>query len=93
MNVLLLPFFVLLPIESYYTEFLAWDLLNSLIIVVGFSGFIQLFGISYSVAQFGPTSPIQLMGIARSFWLGKFVFTTGCTKEAKKTKICGNGRR
>jgi hypothetical protein len=86
MNVLLLPFFALLPMESFYAEFLAWDLLNSLIIVVGFSGFIQLFGINYSVAQFGPASPIQLMGIARSFWLGKFVIYNGLYKGRKENE-------
>lgn len=77
MNVLLLPFFVLLPFTSWYLEFLAFDIINSAIIVVGFSGFLQLLGLHYSVAQFGPTSPIQLMGVIRSLWVGKFLIYNG----------------
>ena len=36
-NLLLLPFFTLLPMSKYYGEFLAFDAVNSLIDVWGFS--------------------------------------------------------
>lgn len=86
MNVFLLPFFVLLPIEPYYLEFLVWDALNSAIIVVGFSGFFQLFGIVYTVVQFGANSPIQLISVARSFWVGKFAAYDGLYRKLNGKK-------
>jgi hypothetical protein len=86
MNVFLLPFFVLLPIEPYYLEFLVWDVLNSAIIVVGFSGFFQLFGIAYTIVQFGANSPIQLISIFRSFWVGKFTVYDGLYRKLNGKK-------
>jgi hypothetical protein len=50
-----------------------FDTLNSAIIVVGFSGFIQkVLGIKYTVEPWGINSPIQWIAIARSFLLLAF---------------------
>ncbi len=80
MSVMLLPFFVILLMPSYYVEFLAFDLLNAGVIVVGFSQVLLPLGITYSVAQFGFYSPNQWMAIIRSFWLGKFLVYDGLLK-------------
>jgi hypothetical protein len=80
MNVMLLPFFVILLMPSHYVEFLAFDLLNAGVIVVGFSQVLLPLGITYSVAQFGFYSPNQWMAIIRSFWLGKFLVYDGLLK-------------
>ncbi len=84
MNVLLLPFFVLLPVSSFYLEFLTFDILNSAIIVVGFSQVLQPIGITYQVAAFGPYSIVQWFGIVRSFWVGKFLIYNGLYKNWKE---------
>lgn len=80
MNVLLLPFFVLVPALSVYPEFLIFDALNAFIIL-GFSQglpyFLALFGIIYNLSPWGLTSPVQLAGIVRSIWLGKFTAYNG----------------
>jgi len=46
----LAPFavFVLLPVANSYAEFLTFDLLNSLIIILGFSEVLQPLGINYN---------------------------------------------
>lgn len=47
LNLLLLPFFVLLPVSDSYWEFLCFDTLNTLIIILGVSEVLLPFGISY----------------------------------------------
>lgn len=80
MNVMVLPFFVMLPIPSRYGEFLAFDLLNAGIIVIGFSEVLLPFGITYHFQQFGQYSPNQWMAIIRSLWVGKFFAYDGIIK-------------
>jgi hypothetical protein len=80
MNLILLPFFVLMPIVRYYPEFLAFDIVNALVIVWGFSQPLRFLGITLPpVAQFGPiwVSPIQFLAVVRSFWIGKFLIIDG----------------
>ena len=77
MNLILLPFFALVPVTKRYWEFLAFDILTAAIIVVGFSQPLQVVGITYSVNQFTYFSPIQWMAIIRSAWLGKFLLWDG----------------
>ncbi|MGA2875533.1 MAG: hypothetical protein ABSE82_08345 [Nitrososphaerales archaeon] len=81
MNLLLLPFFVLLPgMTKRYPEFLAFEIVNSLVIVWGFSAPLAFLGINLpAVAQFGPiwVSPIQFLAVVRSFWIGKFLLADG----------------
>ncbi|MCS7135891.1 MAG: hypothetical protein NZ931_02200 [Aigarchaeota archaeon] len=73
MNIMLLPFFTLLAVAPY-PLFIIFEVLNSAIIVVGFSGFIQnILGIKYTVEPWGIDSPIQWMAIARSFLLLGFI--------------------
>ncbi len=73
MNMILLPFFAFAPIAKHYLEFLAFDLVNSLVIVLGYSQALLVFGISYSF----PYSLILFMVIARSLWVGKFTLFNG----------------
>ena len=80
MNLILLPFFALVPITKRYWEFLAFDVLTAAIIVVGFSPPLQIVGITYSVDRFTYFSPVQWMAIARSAWLGKFLLWDGVAK-------------
>lgn len=80
MNVMLLPFYVILLIPSSYFEFLAFDLLNAGVIVVGFSQVLLPLGITYHVVQFGLDSPVQWMAIIRSLWLGKLFVYDGLGK-------------
>jgi hypothetical protein len=47
LNLVLLPFFVLLPVASGYREFLAFDTFNTVIIILGVSEILTPFGISY----------------------------------------------
>ncbi len=81
MNLLLLPFFVLLPgMTRRYSEFLAFEIVNSLVIVWGFSAPLAFLGIHIPTpAQFGPVwvSPIQFLAVLRSFWIGKFLIIDG----------------
>ena len=63
-----------------YPEFLAFEIVNSLVIVWGFSAPLAFLGISLpAVAQFGPiwVSPIQFLAVVRSFWIGKFLLVDG----------------
>ena len=80
MNLILLPFFALVPIAKRYWEFLAFDILTAAIIVVGFSQPLQAVGITYSIDQFSYFSPVQWMAIIRSVWLGKFLLWDGLRK-------------
>ncbi len=81
MNLLLLPFFVLLPgMTKRYSEFLAFEVVNALVIVWGFSSPLLFLGINIPTpVQFGPVwvSPIQLLAVLRSFWIGKFLIADG----------------
>jgi hypothetical protein len=47
LNLVLLPFFVLLPVASGYREFLAFDTFNTVIIILGVSEVLTPYGISY----------------------------------------------
>jgi hypothetical protein len=79
MNIMLLPFFVLAAVTASYWEFLAFDIVNALVIVWGFSQPLLIFGISLTVLQFGPIwqSPIQALAVIRSIWIGKFLIFDG----------------
>jgi hypothetical protein len=81
MNLLLLPFFVLLPgMTKRYSEFLAFEVVNALVIVWGFSSPLLFLGINIPTpVQFGPVwvSPIQFLAVLRSFWIGKFLIADG----------------
>jgi hypothetical protein len=81
MNLILLPFFVLLPgMSKRYSEFLAFEVVNALVIVWGFSTPLAFLGIHLpSVPEFGPiwVSPIQFLAVVRSFWIGKFLIVDG----------------
>ncbi|MGI0084800.1 MAG: hypothetical protein ACREBQ_06930, partial [Nitrososphaerales archaeon] len=86
MNVILLPFFVIAPIAKRYWEFLAFDIVNSLVILYGFSQPLLAFGIQFPIpAQFGPiyVSPVQALAVLRSFWVGKFLIYDGLIKMRK----------
>lgn len=74
----MLPFFVLLPVSSTYAEFLAFDITNSLIIIVGFSQALLPLGITYS--NFHPinrASVVFWIEVVRSVWEGRFTFFNG----------------
>jgi hypothetical protein len=81
MNLVLLPFFVLLPgMSKSYPEFIGFEIVNSLVIVWGFSAPLAFIGISLpAVAQFGPiwASPIQFLAVLRSLWIGKLLIADG----------------
>jgi hypothetical protein len=82
LNLMLLPFFVLLPVTNSYREFLAFDVLNALIIILGFSEVLLAFGITYS-GFFRPGQSINYMSVVfwievvRSLWQGKFAVVNG----------------
>jgi hypothetical protein len=82
LNLILLPFFVLLPVTNSYKEFLAFDVLNALIIILGFSEVLLAFGINYSV-YFRPGESITYLSVVfwievvRSLWQGKFALVNG----------------
>ncbi len=76
MNLILLPFFVLAPISRHYIEFLVFDLINSLVIVLGYSQALLVFGVTYTF----PYSFILFMVILRSLWTGKFAIVDGLWK-------------
>jgi len=84
MNLILLPFFVLIPLMTRnYPEFLAFEIVNSLVIVWGFSAPLAFLGINIPTPnQFGSvwTSPIQFLAVLRSFWIGKFLIYDGLFK-------------
>lgn len=86
MNLILLPFFVLVPIAKSYQEFLAFEIVNSLVIVWGFSQPLLFMGISIvHPVQFGPIweSPVQLLVVVRSLWIGKFLIVDGLLRPRK----------
>ncbi|MDV3278534.1 MAG: hypothetical protein LYZ69_08770 [Nitrososphaerales archaeon] len=73
MNLMLLPFFVITPIIKRYWEFLAFDAINSLFVVLGFSQFLLIFGITYQFDVVSYLAPVRWLAIARSIWLGKML--------------------
>ena len=78
-NVMLLPFFALLPMTKYYPEFLVFDTANSLIDVWGFSQPLLVLGITLHPVMFGTPyqSPIQALEVIKSLWIGKFLIYDG----------------
>jgi hypothetical protein len=78
-NLMLLPFFALLPMCRYYPEFLAFDAATSLIDVWGFSQPLLILGITLHPVMFGSIykSPIQALEVIRSVWIGKFLIYDG----------------
>jgi len=80
MNMILLPFFVFAPIAKQYVEFLVFDLVNALVIVLGYSQALLVFGISYAF----PGSLILYMVIVRSLWVGKFTIFDGVWKMLRE---------
>jgi hypothetical protein len=79
MNLILLPFFALLPVSSGYREFLAFDILNASIIILGVSDVFLPFGISY-YPFFHPINYISAVfwiEVVRSLWQGKFALVNG----------------
>src|SRR5207245_8772144 len=80
MNMILLPFFTFAPIAKQYVEFLVFDLVNALVIVLGYSQALLVFGISYDFLY----SLILFMVIVRSLWVGKFTIFSGCWKVLRE---------
>ncbi len=84
MNLILLPFFVLIPLlRRNYAEFFAFEIVNSLVIVWGFSYPLSFLGINIPTpVEFGSiwSSPIQFLAVLRSFWIGKFLIYDGLIK-------------
>jgi hypothetical protein len=79
LNLILLPFFVLLPVSKGFREFLAFDIVNALIIILAFSELLLPFGIAYS-DYFKPinyVSPVFWVEVIRSLWEGKFALLNG----------------
>ncbi|MDA4122285.1 MAG: hypothetical protein OK456_03790 [Thaumarchaeota archaeon] len=90
MNLILLPFFVVAPLSRRYWEFLAFEIVNALVIVYGFSGPLLAFGVNLPTPlQFGPVwdSPIQALAVARSLWVGKFLIYDGLLKPRLLPKL------
>lgn len=82
LGLMLLPFFVLLPVSGSYLEFLTFDTMNSLIIIGGFSLAIYVPGSAYPgylpVYWTEINKPVELwIGVIRSLWTGKFLFFNG----------------
>jgi hypothetical protein len=86
MNIIILPFFVLAPIARFYPEFFAFDVVNSLVIVWGFSGPLMFLGLSFAVPSYFQfqtsgselwSAPVQLFAVIRSLWIGKFLIYDG----------------
>jgi hypothetical protein len=95
MNLILLPFFVLLPVTESYREFLGFDLLNASIIILGVSDVLVPFGISY-YPWFHPinyTSAVFWIEVARSLWQGKFALVNGIPGSLTLPWKGGAGRR
>jgi hypothetical protein len=80
MNLMLLPFFVIAPLSRRYWEFVAFETVNALVILWGFSAPLLAFGINLPApVLFGPVwvSPIQALAVIRSLWIGKFLIYDG----------------
>ncbi len=77
MNLIMLPFFALAPITKHYLEFLVFDLINSLVIVLAYSQALLVLGLTYSFPNAGVTSLVGFFVVARSLWTGKFATVDG----------------
>jgi hypothetical protein len=77
MQIMLLPFFALVPIVRRYWEFLAFDIINSLFIILAFSQILLPFGITYHFDVSVYAAPVRWLAIARSVWLGKMLIFDG----------------
>ncbi len=78
MNLALLPFFVLLPVSGSYLEFLAFDITNALIIIVGFSEALLPLGITYHLSiPIDRSNVVFWIEVIRSLWEGRFTFFNG----------------
>jgi hypothetical protein len=77
LNLALLPFFVLLPVANTYAEFLGFDLLNSLIVILGFSQVLLPLGITYDFHPNDAASVVWGIAVIRSLWVGKFAIFDG----------------
>jgi len=88
MNLIILPFFALVPIAKRYWEFLAFDVINTLFIVLGFSQILLPFGITYHFDVSSYLAPVRWLAIIRSIWLGKFLVFDGLIPlETKRGSI------
>lgn len=83
MNLIILPFFVLIPIVKRYWEFLAFDLINAVFITLGFSQVLLVFGITYSFDVSTYAAPVRWLAIIRSVWLGKMLVFNGLVPLAR----------
>jgi hypothetical protein len=86
LNLALLPFFVLLPVANNYAEFLGFDLLNSLIVILGFSEVLLPLGITYDFHPNDAASVVWGIAVIRSLWVGKFAIFDGLLR------MLGQGR-
>jgi predicted CDP-diglyceride synthetase/phosphatidate cytidylyltransferase len=78
MNLILLPFFVLLPVSNSYLEFLAFDIMNALIIILGFSQALLPLGITYPAhTPIDRGNIVYWIEVIRSLWEGRFTFFNG----------------
>jgi len=86
MNLMLLPFFAITPIVKRYREFLAFDIVNSLFIVLGFSQILLAFGITYNFDVASYWAPVRWLAIVRSIWLGKMFLFDGLLPAIKRNR-------
>ncbi|HVP22598.1 MAG TPA: hypothetical protein VMS77_01650 [Conexivisphaerales archaeon] len=77
MNLILLPFFAIAPIVKRYWEFLAFDLVNSLFVILAFSQPLLIFGVTYQFDVVSYLAPVRWLAIVRSIWLGKMLVVDG----------------
>jgi len=87
MNMILLPFFALAPIARHYVEFLVFDLINSLVIILAYSQALLVFGTNYAFSVSYPLSLIGIFVIGRSLWTGKFAMVDGIRKIGKRSTL------
>jgi len=91
MNVLILPFLVMISPAAFYPGFLLFDSMNAFV-VIGFSQTLQVLGLP-SLASFQRFSPVQLAGSLRSLWAGKFAAYDGILKIWKIDRSGRPGRQ
>ena len=85
MNLMLLPFFAITPIVKRYWEFLAFDVINSLFVVMGFSQILLVFGLTYQFDVVSYLAPVRWLAIVRSIWLGKMILFDGLLPAVDRT--------
>jgi hypothetical protein len=91
LNLALLPFFVLLPVSGYL-EFLAFDITNALIILVGFSQALLPLGIRYrNLVPVTRGSVVWWIEVIRSVWEGRFTFFNGAWSYTARQRGRGGG--